>query len=73
MFLVGATLIALSVESLSTILSVVGATGSTAVSYILPGGIYYRLAEPSPKRTLALGQFLLGCCIVPTALTLIFV
>ena len=57
----------------STILSVVGATGSTAVSYILPGGIYYRLAEPSPKRTLALGQFLLGCCIVPTALTLIFV
>ena len=72
-FLVGATLIALSVESLSTILSVVGATGSTAVSYILPGGIYYRLAEPSPKRTLALGQFLLGCCIVPTALTLIFV
>ena len=72
-FLVGATLIALSVKSLSVILSVVGATGSTAVSYILPGGIYFRLAPPSLKRNLAFCQFLLGCCIVPTALTLIFI
>ena len=73
LFLAGSLCIALTVKSLSTVLSVVGATGSTAVSYILPGGIYYRLAPPSPKRTLALGQFLLGCCIVPTALTLIFI
>ena len=64
--------IALVVDDLGTILSVVGATGSTAVSYILPGGIYYRLAPPSTKRTFALCHFLLGCCIVPVALVLIF-
>ena len=72
-FLAGSLAIALACKSLSTVLSVVGATGSTAVSYILPGGIYYRLAEPSPKRALAFCQFALGCAIVPSALTLLFV
>jgi len=64
--------IALAVEDLSVVLAVVGATGSTAVSYILPGGIFYVLAPPSFKRKLALCHFLLGCAIVPAALTLIF-
>ena len=72
-FLAGSLTIALLCTSLTTVLSVVGATGSTAVSYILPGGIYYRLAQPSFKRTLALCQFCLGCAIVPAALTMIFI
>ena len=71
---VGASfLIALSVTSLGKVLAVVGATGSTTVSYILPGGIYYRLGPRGIKRDLALIQFCAGCVIIPTALAFIFV
>ncbi|KAJ3010474.1 UNVERIFIED_CONTAM: hypothetical protein HDU68_002118 [Siphonaria sp. JEL0065] len=41
--LVGSYLIAISVNDLSTVLSLVGATGSTAICYILPGALYYKL------------------------------
>jgi len=42
-FLLGTFVLAYFIEDLSTILSFVGATGSTAVSYILPGLIYFKL------------------------------
>lgn len=71
-FLVASLAIALTVESLTTILAVVGATGSTTVSYIVPGGVYFALAPPGWKRTGALGLFLFGCVVMPTALILIF-
>jgi amino acid permease len=62
-------LISLVVTDLGTILAVVGATGSTMVSYILPGGIYIKL---HPKFTitkaLAYLQLIVGCIIIPTAL-----
>ena len=64
--------VALSVRSLGKVLSLVGATGSTTISYILPGGIYWRVGPPGPKRYLAAGQFLLGCVIMPAALTFVF-
>lgn len=61
-------------------LALVGATGSTAVSYILPGGFYYMLHKDKPaceaptwKLYAALAQFTLGCILVPTCLTLIFI
>lgn len=38
-----AYLISISVTDLSTILSLVGATGSTAICYILPGVLFYRM------------------------------
>ncbi|KAI8925385.1 transmembrane amino acid transporter protein-domain-containing protein [Entophlyctis helioformis] len=41
--LVASYLVAVSVSNLSTILSLVGATGSTMIAYILPGLFYYRL------------------------------
>ncbi|KAJ3284182.1 hypothetical protein HDU79_008428 [Rhizoclosmatium sp. JEL0117] len=41
--LVSSYLIAISVDDLSTVLSLVGATGSTAICYILPGLLYYKL------------------------------
>ncbi|KAJ1456629.1 transmembrane amino acid transporter protein-domain-containing protein [Pelagophyceae sp. CCMP2097] len=72
-FVGGALAIALSVEDLSAILAIVGATGSTTVSYILPGGIYARLAPRSLKRHLAVLLFAVGCVIMPTALVLIFI
>ena len=64
--------VALSVRSLGKVLSLVGATGSTTISYILPGGIYWRVGPAGPKRYLAAGQFLLGCAIMPAALTFVF-
>jgi amino acid permease len=55
------------------VLAVVGATGSTTISYILPGLVYCRL---HPKWTLvkvgAAALALLGCIIVPSCLTFIF-
>jgi len=72
-FLFASLLIALSVESLTTVLAIVGATGSTMVSYVLPGGIYYRLAPPSLIRSCALALFCLGLFVMPTAVCLIFV
>ncbi|KAJ3076647.1 hypothetical protein HDU98_001657 [Podochytrium sp. JEL0797] len=41
--LVGSYLIAISVDDLSTVLALVGATGSTTICYILPGLLYYKL------------------------------
>lgn len=68
---------ALAVHDLSIMLSIVGATGSTTVSYILPGFYYYvlfRKAEDGPawKRYLALIQGIAGLIIVPLCLTFIF-
>jgi len=71
-FLAASLAVALTVQNLTTVLAVVGATGSTTVSYIVPGGVYYLLAPPSVKRSCALGLFLLGVLIMPIALVLTF-
>ena len=52
-FLAGALAAALSVRSLGKVLSLVGATGSTTISYITPGGIYGasgRRGQAAPRR-----------------------
>lgn len=73
LFLVASLAVALTVSDLGAILAVVGATGSTTITFILPGICYYMLfPEPHLKRTLALCQCALGCCIVPIALYFIF-
>jgi len=66
--------VALTVTDLGIVLGIVGATGSTMVSYILPG-LTYRKAflQPSMKRTLAGLQLLLGCVIMPLCLIMLFV
>ena len=65
--------VALAVTDLGVILGIVGATGSTMVSYVLPGLCYYlAFREPHLKRQMALAQFLLGLLIIPVALTTIF-
>jgi len=71
--LVASLAVAITVLDLGKILGVVGATGSTMVSYILPGLVYSQ-AFPHfhAKRGLAIGMLLLGCLIMPTCLTLIF-
>lgn len=65
--------IALTVKSLGTVLGVVGATGSTMVTFILPG-MLYMAAFPSwhTQRYLALCQAITGCIVMPVCLTTVF-
>lgn len=71
-------IIGLSVSDLGVILGLVGATGSTIVSYILPGFFYYLIFKdnaeaPKWKTYAALCQGILGLIIIPVCLTFIFV
>ena len=69
---VASAAIALSIDDLGIVLSFVGATGSTIVSYILPGACYYSLCrDAGPKRFLGLLQLVLGLILMPLSLTLI--
>lgn len=72
-FLVAGMAIASVTTSLGKVMAVVGATGSTTVAFILPGAVYYRLhPRPHLKRYAALLILLMGCGIIPLALTFIF-
>lgn len=76
-FLAMSFLIAMVTSDLGVVLSIVGATGSTIVSYILPGFIYYVTfkddsASPKWKTNLALFQGCLGLVIMPVCLVFIF-
>ena len=70
-FLLATTTIALVVTDLGVVLSLVGATGSTIVSYILPGTTYYLLCRERNKRWRGLLQLSLGLIIMPLSLALI--
>ena len=71
-FLTLSYIIAMIVEDLGIVLAVVGATGSTMVTYILPGVIYFKLSyvhdTPFFMKSLAYLQCTLGFIIVPVAL-----
>ena len=72
-FLICAYSLAVIVSDLGLVLKVVGATGSTCVTYVLPGLIYvYTIKERHTKRYFAMLQALLGAVIVPVALYIIF-
>jgi hypothetical protein len=76
-FLVLSYIIALSVNNLGVVLALVGATGSTMVSYILPGFCYFFIFDQNSaypwKRYVAFAQGVAGCCIIPICLTFIFI
>lgn len=73
-FLCATFTVAMLVTDLGKALAAVGATGSTMLSYILPGLIYTRLFPIwSLKRVAAMTMFIVGCAIVPTCVTMIFV
>ena len=77
-FLVLSFIVASTVKSLGKVLAFVGATGSTMVSYILPGFCYYYIFDedtgaPAWKRNCALAQGVAGCIIIPVCLTFIFI
>mmetsp|Transcript_39714 Transcript_39714/g.104885 ORF Transcript_39714/g.104885 Transcript_39714/m.104885 type:complete len:479 (-) Transcript_39714:273-1709(-) len=78
-FILASVAIALSVDDLGLVLKVVGATGSTTVSYILPGACYLAVG---PRQRLSLcgrltrygafGLLVAGLIIMPLSLTLDF-
>lgn len=56
--LVGSYIGAMTVSSLELVLAFVGATGSTAISFILPGFFYYRISSLGPlPHHLKMGGF----------------
>ena len=76
-FLILSLIIALSVKSLGLVLGFVGATGSTMVSYILPGFCYYYIFKdeakaPRWKVYLSFCQGCLGMILIPVCLTFLF-
>ena len=70
-FLALSFILAMIVDDLGIVLSLVGATGSTLVSYILPGLIFLKLHPDSP-RSMAWVQLIAGLCVVPLSLYYIF-
>ena len=74
-FLLGSLYLALAVKDLGVVLAIVGATGSTLVSYILPGLCYvllHRREGPVWKRWVAVAQCGLGLLIMPLCLMVVF-
>jgi len=65
--------IAFLVSDLGLVLSVVGATGSTIVTYVLPGACYFILFPKRKSRWGGLLMLLFGVCFIcPVSLYLIF-
>jgi amino acid permease len=61
--------VAMLVDDLGVVLAAVGSTGSTLVTYILPGLIYLNLRSSwGYAKFMACVQLLLGCLIMPIAL-----
>ena len=73
-FLISSFILASIVDDLGVILALVGATGSTMVSFVLPGLIYIKV-YPNKDLSLVMAyvQLLLGIVITPLALGLIIV
>jgi amino acid permease len=70
----GTTGVAMLVTDLGVVLSIVGATGSTTISYILPGMIFLKLHPVwTPKHNAAATLLTMGCIIIPSCLIFIFI
>ena len=68
-FLISSFVLAMIIDDLGVILALVGATGSTLVSYVLPGLIYVKVYPHNDlSKMMAYIQLLLGIMIIPLAL-----
>lgn len=70
--LVGSYIIAITVTELELVLSIVGSTGSTAISFILPGSFYYKLHANHPwtgRKILSVLLAAYGCMVMVICLT----
>ena len=69
-------IVSMIISDLGVVLALVGATGSTTISYILPGLFFYRSFEQHPedrRRKIALAMAVIGCVLIPFAVTIQFV
>lgn len=69
---IGTFIIAISVSQLDLVLAFVGSTGSTAISFILPGLFYYKLHQDKPwtwGKTIAAILAAYGVAIMSVCLT----
>ncbi|KAG0056224.1 hypothetical protein BGZ83_005956 [Gryganskiella cystojenkinii] len=65
--LIGSYIIAITVSELELVLSFVGSTGSTAISFILPGCFYYKLHANDPwtgRKILSVLLAAYGCMVM---------
>lgn len=70
--LIASYIIAITVSQLDVVLSIVGSTGSTAVSFILPGSFYYKLHQNDPwtlRKILSVSLLCYGLLIMVVCLT----
>jgi hypothetical protein len=76
LFLFGSFGIAMALDDLGVVLALIGATGSTVITFILPGAAYYQLFRhegPPWKRAGAALLFCTGVVIMPVCLVFIFI
>lgn len=76
LFLFGSFGIALALNDLGVVLALIGATGSTVITFILPGAAYFQLFQhdgPVWKRNCAALLFCMGIVIMPVCLVFIFI
>ena len=65
-------LVALAFEDLDVVLGLAGATGATAICYIIPGYCYARnFPRPHAMRTVALAQLAFGVLLGPASVVII--
>ena len=76
-FLLGSYTVAMITDNLGVVLALIGATGATIITYILPGAAFYVLypegTAPEWKRKMAYGFVVFGIFIMPFCLAFIFV
>lgn len=76
-FLFGSFGVAMILNDLGVVLALIGATGSTVVTFILPGAAYYVMfkeddSEPKWKLIGAQVIFVFGCIFMPVCLVFVF-
>jgi len=76
-FLLGSYAIAMITDDLGVVFSLIGATGATIITYILPGAAYYKMHPPGTgpdwMRTVAAGYVVFGCCVMVFCVSIILI
>lgn len=76
-FLFGSLGVAMILDDLGVVLALIGATGSTVITFILPGAAYYVMfkddeSQPIWKLYAAQFIFVFGCIFMPVCLIFVF-
>jgi amino acid permease len=76
-FLLGSYVVAMVTDDLGVVFALIGATGATIITYILPGAAYYKMhppgCGPAWMRTVAAAYVVFGCCVMFFCVTIILI